>query len=208
MRRLDPRAVQALAGHDLGVRPRVVRGEPAAAEALADWRRFDGVLRTAATRDVMVVDRGRSGPASSPGTGEEARRIFELGQSIVVKSAERYDARLADLARSFREAFDADVHVQLFATPCRRRSFGWHYDAEQVFILQAAGVKDYWLRANTVAARPALHEIPDPGLVALEVSPETQHRLAPGDWLHVPSPFWHVAESVERSLSISVGVFP
>jgi ribosomal protein L16 Arg81 hydroxylase len=33
-------------------------------------------------------------------------------------------------------------------------------------------------------------------------------RLLPGDWLHVPARWWHMAKCLEDSLSISVGVRP
>ena len=47
------------------------------------------------------------------------------------------------------------AHVQLFVTPAETHGFSWHYDAEEVFIVQTAGVKDYLLRENTVAASAA-----------------------------------------------------
>jgi ribosomal protein L16 Arg81 hydroxylase len=37
-----------------------------------------------------------------------------------------------------------EVHVQLFVAPAGTHSFGWHYDDEDVYIVQTEGSKDYF----------------------------------------------------------------
>jgi 50S ribosomal protein L16 3-hydroxylase len=100
------------------------------------------------------------------------------------------------------------VHIQLFVTPAGTHSFGWHYDFEDVFIVQATGVKEYFLRDNTVERQRARGTCPDFERFRQEISPLATVRLLQRDWLYIPSRWWHVAKCIEDSLSISVGVFP
>jgi 50S ribosomal protein L16 3-hydroxylase len=101
-----------------------------------------------------------------------------------------------------------EVHVQLYLTPGGSNSYGWHFDFEDVFIAQTAGVKDYYLRANTVARDAILGDRLDFSSIARETSPLFAARLVPGDWLYVPATWWHLVKCVEQALSISVGVMP
>jgi ribosomal protein L16 Arg81 hydroxylase len=127
---------------------------------------------------------------------------------LVIRRAEQHDVGLAQLAMSFGRNLLGEVHVQLFVTPANTYSFGWHYDFEDVFIAQTAGVKEYFLRDNTVDRQSARGTRPDFERVRQEVSPLATARLLAGDWLYIPARWWHVAKCMEDSLSISVGVLP
>lgn len=76
-----------------------------------------------------------------------------------------------------------------------------------MFIAQTIGVKDYFFRANTIEP-----EAPFPprdfGRVRGETSPLMTATLVAGDFLYIPSRWWHMAQCREDSLSISVGVAP
>lgn len=185
----------------------MVCGPRAPAKALLDWSRLGVVLGAAPQRDVVVIDRGIAALLPAPRCESDAREMLALGQSVVVRAAERHDDALAELAGSFRAALGGAVHIQLFATPIGQRTFRWHYDAEEVFVLQTAGVKDYWVRRNTVDPRPSMVDWPDYDRIELETSRRECHRLRAGDWLYIPSPWWHVGQCIEESLSVSVGVF-
>jgi ribosomal protein L16 Arg81 hydroxylase len=126
----------------------------------------------------------------------------------VVRAAERNDPGLARLAERFERVLPGEVHIQLYATPAGTNSYGWHYDFEDVFIAQTAGVKDYYFRQNTVARDARLGDQLDFTSVRRETSPIYQSRLIAGDWLYIPSTWWHLVKCVEDSLSISVGVMP
>jgi ribosomal protein L16 Arg81 hydroxylase len=41
-----------------------------------------------------------------------------------------------------------------------------------------------------------------------ETSPLMMASLLPGDWLYIPSRWWHLVHSVEDALSISIGIIP
>jgi ribosomal protein L16 Arg81 hydroxylase len=128
------------------------------------------------------------------------------GIGFVVRHAERLDAGLDRLRRAFVRDLGREAQIQLFVTPSGTFGFGWHYDLEHVFIAQTAGVKDYYLRRNSVT--PASQEVCDFSGFALERSPLATARLIAGDWLYVPGRWWHAAKCVEASLSISVGIRP
>lgn len=94
--------------------------------------------------------------------------------------------------------------MQLFVTPPGGISFGWHYDAEDVVILQTGGSKDYNLRANTLD-QYARSE-PDFSKIREETSPLALCTLVEGDMLYLPRGHWHVARARTCALSISIGV--
>lgn len=173
---------------------------------LLDWERLAAVLAAEPGPDVLVVARGRLLPFPAPRALDELRGYLRLGVGLCVRHAERCHPAL----RAVADAFDVDLgaaQVQLFVTPGETHGFGWHYDDEDVFIAQTAGVKDYYFRANTVAADRAAHGSVF-GCYAEETSPLCTATLCPGDFLYVPARWWHMAMCRETSLSVSVGVRP
>lgn len=156
--------------------------------------------------EVTVVRDGRQLRLPRPASADEARTHEAAGCSLVFRHAERYCPALACLAGSLAHTFHGPVDLHVYRTPASRHGFGWHYDAEEVFIIQTAGIKEYRLRRNTVVDAPLLEDMPaDLGFVR-ETSPVTACRLAPGDWLYIPSGWWHMAAAIEPSVSLSLGV--
>ena len=152
-----------------------------------------------------MVARGQLLDRPAPRTLDQLDALLAVGEGIVVRRGERHDAALAALARSVAEALDGAVHVQLFVTPGGTHGFGWHHDAEDVFIVQTAGRKDYVFRANTVDP-PASDRPPDFARVRLETTPRMQCTLVAGDWLYMPRGWWHMARCIETSRSLSIGI--
>ncbi len=184
---------------------------PAAAKSAVpalDWVTVDRVLRSDRPLDVMTVRAGQLFQVPTPRSAGEARALMQAGISVVVRGAEQHDAGLRALADGFEAALPGEVHVQVYATPGGTNSYGWHYDFEDVFIAQTAGVKDYYFRQNTVARDTVLGDRLDFTCVRAETSPVYQSRLIAGDWLYIPSTWWHLVKCAEESLSISVGVMP
>ncbi len=189
-------------------RPYSLAGAGAPFVSRLTWETLHRVLPQCDARDLLVVRDGRLWAGPDPASRGEAEGLFEAGYSLVVRHAERHDAGLAELAEGFARDLGGRVAIQLYATPRGRHSFGWHYDAEEVFILQTAGTKRYFLRENTVRPRPLVDAMPKDMEYEKEGAPLFQCTLVPGDWLYVPCGFWHVARAVEESLSISIGVLP
>lgn len=195
--------VATVVGKQPYARPDAARADT----TLLTWATLDGVLADGSA-DVMTVARGLLADARAPRSADDVRRLMRAGVSTVIRAAERHDARLAQLAASFAQLLPGEVHVQLYATPGGTHSYGWHYDFEDVFIVQTAGIKDYYFRANTVARAARLGDAPDFSLVGRETSQLMMATLHAGDWLHIPRRWWHFVKCVEPSLSISVGMMP
>ncbi|MEW6268831.1 MAG: cupin domain-containing protein [Thermodesulfobacteriota bacterium] len=200
---LGPVALEAFLASHLGRLPIAQPGTATGARTLCDWSVLEAVLAaTDPPPDVLVVARGRLLPVPAPRSLAELRALLARGVGLSLRRTERCHPSLERVAAAFRPL--GRSHVQLFVTPARTYGFGWHYDDEDVFIAQTAGVKDYYFRANTVAREPATAAAFR--RLASESSPVYSARLAPGDFLYVPARWWHTALCVQDALSISVGV--
>jgi 50S ribosomal protein L16 3-hydroxylase len=158
--------------------------------------------------DVLADTRGKVVDTPAPRAMNELCALMRRGVGLVNRRAEPHNGGVAWLVTSFGEDLPGEAHIQLFVTPAGTHSFGWHYDFEDVFIVQTTGVKEYLLRDNTVGRQRARGTRPDFERFRHEVSPLAAVRLLRGDWLYIPARWWHVAKCIEESLSISVGVFP
>ncbi|HEV3339654.1 MAG TPA: cupin domain-containing protein, partial [Pirellulales bacterium] len=180
-------------------------GGAAALAHLGSWEVLETILAQPGA-DVLVVKEGRRWEgAQSPSPGE-ARRLFSDGHTVLVRHAERCHAQLAELAAGFARDFRAAVDVHLYCTPAGQHGFGWHYDVEDVFIVQTAGSKEYSLRKNTVNPWPVLETLPPDMRYEREIMPLSRCLLSAGDWLYVPHGYWHKAEARDESISLAVGL--
>ncbi len=183
--------------------------KPRAARSVVPFLTWETMARilTGETRpDVLVAREGSLISAERPSTIERARELFEDGCTIVVRQAEKYDPFMALIASTFKAAFNAPVNIHLFATPASARGFGWHYDCEDVFLAQTSGVKEYFLRENSVNPHPRIDAMPSDMQYESETTSIAACTMVPGDWLYIPHGWWHAAKSIEDSLTISVGV--
>jgi hypothetical protein len=174
---------------------------------LAAWEILPRILGQVPEPDVLVVRNGRYFPEIQPRSAQQVECLFAAGFSIVIRNAERHDSGLLDLCSAFAQELKARVAVQLYATPAGFHGFGWHYDAEEVFILQTSGCKEYFLRRTTVHPSPVWDAMPKDMQYGLETSSLQASTLVTGDVLYIPAGMWHMARAIEPSLSISVGVF-
>ncbi len=172
------------------------------------WNRLDTLVAKRPQPDMLVVKEGELWPGEPPGTALEAKAFHSKGYSLVLRNTELHDAGLAVLAAEVGRELDGNVAIQVYATPGGHYSFTWHYDAEEVFILQTAGKKDYFLRENTINPHPKLTAMPKDMQYEKETSPTMAVTLIPGDWLYIPGGWWHVAKAPEPALSISIGLLP
>jgi len=171
------------------------------------WDTLDQLL-TRNPPDVLVVGRGKLLELATPRTLAEARELLIKGAGLVIRHAEQLDRGVAELAASLTQHIPGEVHVQLIVTPAGTYGFGWHYDDEDVFIVQTEGSKDYFFRDNTVERDRPPGTAPNFTRFSNEVSAIGTARLLAGDWLYIPARWWHGAKCIEDSLSISLGVFP
>jgi ribosomal protein L16 Arg81 hydroxylase len=188
------RAPHTVAGGAAGVT--TFTGWPAV-EAILARPEVDGFL----AREGAMWEGGRLPPYP------EIRTLLSQGHTLVIRNAERHDPELRRLADGFRADFAAEVNVHVYCTPPQRSGFGWHYDPEDVFILQTQGAKEYQLRKNTVNPWPLLAQMPKDLRYEREVMPMWSCLLRPGDWLYIPTGWWHSARGAEDdSISLAIGL--
>lgn len=150
----------------------------------------------------MVLDDARCG-------FDEALGYYREGCTLLLRYAERSHAGLAELAGEFTGGFHTPVDIQAYCTPAGEQAFLWHYDVEEVFILQTRGAKAYEIRPNTVHPNPLLNSIPDDLQYERERTPlKVGALIAEGDWLYIPSGWWHIARTQAESMHLSVGLLP
>ena len=181
---------------------------PGGAEHIAALGTLE-VLDEIAASPEAKVERSRRGewwPDDSRPTSDELRRSLADGWTIFVRHAERHHGPLAELADEFRTGFQAPIDIHFFCTPAATEGFGWHYDVEDVFILQTQGSKNYRLRKNTVNPWPLVETTPGDLSYEAERSLVMECLLKAGDWLYIPPGYWHAAQAEELSVSLSVGV--
>jgi 50S ribosomal protein L16 3-hydroxylase len=203
---IAPRALPEWLREHLGRSPCAGADTAIRSVPLLCWETFGRVLASQQTLDLLTVAGGRLVDAPRPTDLGQLRTLMDRGVSVVVRAGERHDPGLARLAADFTRALPGEVHVQLYATPAGTNSYGWHYDFEDVFIAQTAGIKDYFFRENTIAMDTVLGQALDFAVVRGEGTPLWSSRLVAGDWLYLPARWWHLVRCVEDSLSISVGV--
>src|SRR3954453_24195245 len=117
------------------------------------WITFASVLERGA--DVLVVRNAKILDVR-PSSADEAMALFGDGWSLVLRNCERYDDALRELAAAVAAENEGDGAIHIFATPPGFHSFGWHYDCEDVFIVQTRGAKEYFLRENSVNPKPVI----------------------------------------------------
>jgi 50S ribosomal protein L16 3-hydroxylase len=175
---------------------------------LGNWQTLGEVLGSA-DANVLVVRDGQPHNGSLPANADAAEYLSAEGYTIVVRHAERHHVGLRELADAFASAFCGPVDIQIFATPPGAAGFSWHYDAEDVFILQTKGEKEYGLRKNTVNPWPLEETLPEDMRYEREIMPLMRVTLHPGDLLYIPCGYWHKADagnSTEIAISLAVGV--
>src|SRR5262245_1539226 len=174
---------------------------------LGTWEALTAII-VQEQADVLVCRQNERHSGPLPRTQQDAGRLIGEGYTLLVRHAERHDERLARLADEFAADFASPVNIHFYATPAGQFGFGWHYDAEEVFIVQTRGRKEYSLRKNTVNPWPVEESLPADMRYEREIMPLARCELAAGDWLYIPSGYWHKATSRELALSLAIGVQP
>jgi ribosomal protein L16 Arg81 hydroxylase len=174
---------------------------------LATWETLLRVV-TRPGADVLVVRHGEPYEGPPPSSVDDVRRLCDEGFTFRVRHAERQDAAVGELAAAFSADLAAPVDIHMYCTPAETYGFSWHYDAEEVFIVQTTGRKEYSLRKNTVNPWPIEETIPADMRYEREIMPLMKCMLSAGDWIYIPSGYWHMGQASETSISLSIGVMP
>lgn len=175
---------------------------------LLTWQTVEEVIQ--AKKSVLrIVQDGRVIKDYVDLTFSEALEHHKQGHTLLLRFAEKSSTKLLALAEDFKNSFHTEVDIQLYCTPEGHNAFGWHYDVEEVFIIQTKGSKSYSIRPNTVHPNPLVKSIPKNLGYELEKTPvEIKVTLEEGDWLYIPSGWWHIARTQKESMHISIGLMP
>lgn len=188
--------------------PLAMPGSAARHTHLLDWKVVKEVIDTKKS-SLRIVKDGQMVKDYADLSFDQAEEYYKQGNTLLIKNAELSHQALADLARDFAESFHTPVDIQLYCTPGNHNAFGWHYDVEEVFIIQAKGSKLYSIRQNTIHPNPLVSSIPKNLEYEKEKSDlEIKVLLNEGDWLYIPSGWWHIARTQEESMHISIGLMP
>lgn len=133
-------------------------------------------------------------------------RMFAEKWSIGVRHAQHHDQDIATFATALEHQLQGPVDVHLYWTRGGSPGFSWHYDAEDLFILQTLGQKTWEIRKNTADPWPIKESLPKDMRYEREIMPLLRCDLAAGDWLYLPGGYWHRTTAQSDSLSLSVGV--
>ena len=167
------------------------------------WKFLSRVLVAAPPPDAIVVGSGLRVDLPIPTTLEALLALFGEGLGLALRHTQRCSSELTAIHAEFEREI-GPAEVQIFVTPARTHGFGWHYDDEDVFIAQTAGIKEYYFRPNTITTRRA--HAREFARYREEESPLAAATLTPGDVLYIPARWWHVALCQQHAVSISVGV--
>jgi 50S ribosomal protein L16 3-hydroxylase len=175
---------------------------------LLNWKVVEDILK--AKKSVLrIVQDGKVIKDYVELDYKDALSHHKEGHTLLLRYAEKSHSALKNLAQDFSRSFHTDVDIQLYCTPENHNAFGWHYDVEEVFIIQTKGSKHYTIRPNTVHPNPLISSIPKNLEYEKEKTPiEIQVTLKEGDWLYIPSGWWHMARTQAESMHISIGLMP
>lgn len=185
--------------------------EPLLARGAAPWALELATVETcerllsAPRVDFMLARAGEPYRGERPSL-DDARRLFDEGYTWVLRDVDKGDGGLAELGRGLASDVHGTLHLQLYRTPASKFGFGWHFDPEEVFYVQTVGRKRMRLRQNTQHPWPLQSAMPVRLKAEHETTPVLEHVLEPGDVLYIPCGWWHAADALEATVSISAGV--
>lgn len=186
-------------------RPLLRRGSAMHLTRLASDVLLENLLQSP-TCDIVVAKAGHIRPHDRPYSVDEADQLFKLGCTCVFRHAEQWCLDLAGYSTLMAQAIPGIPNVHVYQTPAGTYGLDWRCDPDEIFLVQAAGRMRYSLRANTVHPSPTACTMPPAGAWELESSPVLTFDLEPGDWLYIPSGWWHIGHAITASKTLSLGI--
>nr|WP_295902254.1 cupin domain-containing protein [uncultured Bdellovibrio sp.] len=132
---------------------------------------------------------------------------FKNNRTLLVRHAEHAHPVTRMIAYDFQSFFQCPIDLQVYCTPAQQEGFEWHYDLDDVFVIQTFGEKEFRLRKNTTTPRPLDRKASQREYFLREPpAPEIRCWLKAGDWLYIPAGYWHKAQAMTDSIHLSIGV--
>jgi hypothetical protein len=137
-------------------------------------------------------------------------RLFADGATLVLQGLHRTHPALVDFAQALARDLGHPVQINAYITPSQSQGFSDHYDVHDVFVLQVAGEKRWFVR-QPVLRHPTRAQPWTDHRAAVEAAarraPLLDVVLRPGDALYLPAGFLHAAQALgETSAHLTVGV--
>jgi ribosomal protein L16 Arg81 hydroxylase len=115
--------------------------------------------------------------------------LLRSGATLLLRCVDQWHRPTGDLVARLSEELDRRVEAFFFVTPAGGQGLATHRDDADVFVLQAAGRKTWYVHDAPAVADWQLGELPDD-----EHSPRRLHGvLEPGSVLYIPRGFAHRA---------------
>src|SRR5690606_19336894 len=109
---------------------------------LLSWEFLMGILESG-HNDCWLPKNGKMPEDVALNTGrlsrDQARSGFENGHTLLIRHAELSHPALEAIAKDFFKVFKKPIDIQIYCTPEGAEGFGWHYDLEEVFVIQSLG---------------------------------------------------------------------
>ena len=186
--------------------PLAVSGNAEPYRHLGDWDKVESLLSSPTVDLLVASQRLGVSQGKNPVTRSEVHDLLKQGYTLGFRHVQNDDDALLQVARAFEQDLAAPADIHLYCTPAGERGFGWHYDAEEVFVVQTYGSKEWSLRKNTVNPWPLIETLPYDMKYHCEIMPLIRCHLQAGDWLYIPAGYWHSTAATEDSISLSIGL--
>ncbi len=137
---------------------------------------------------------------------------FGDGATIVLQGLHRLWPPVIDFVRDMVDDLGHPVQANAYVTPPSNRGFDPHYDVHDVFVLQVAGRKQWWVHepvhTDPLPSQPWTDHRAAIGRRA-DDAPAIDTILEPGDALYLPRGWIHSARALgEASIHLTVGIEP
>lgn len=185
--------------------PTMMEGGAASLIQYGQWSQVEQILASG-NADMVISREGHRWTESCSPNERKVKELVKEGYTLCIRHAESHQQELSLVASSFREVFCSPIDVHIYFTGGNTPGLNWHYDIEEVFMVQTSGSKHWKLRKNTVNPWPLLETTPSNMRFEREITPVYSCTLQPGDWLYLPAGYWHRTEALEESISLSIGV--
>src|SRR4051794_24901214 len=137
-------------------------------------------------------------------------RLYADGATLVLQGLHRTHGPLVDFGRQLTADLGHPVQINAYVTPPQAQGFSDHYDVHDVFVLQVAGEKRWFIR-EPVFRHPTRDQPWTDRRAAVEAAarqkPLIDVVLRPGDVLYLPAGILHAAQAFgDTSGHLTVGV--
>lgn len=134
--------------------------------------------------------------------GEKIERLLSSGASLIVEALSPHVPALDALCASIRDRTAETIVAGAIATHGDGGALAYHYDEDDLFIVQLEGSK-HW----RIYGPPVQNPVAGMGISSKQQGePVFDDVLRPGDFLFLPAGYWHQCEN-ERDLSLHLGIF-